>query len=296
MVIINLKMIESDIINIYENNNEKLINARELFYSLRGNSTKTKFSDWIKDRIFKYQFLENVDYIPFRNFTKGDEKGFGNRTTIEYYLTLDTAKEICMIENNDVGRKIRRYFINIEKRYKKIINSTNDMFDFMKYALEQIDDNKSNIIKAEKAIFENKKEIDEIKKVIDIKIKNEYCQLSDVAEQLNIYSEKCIPHSNFIGAIARQLGYKISYKHFYEDEYIAITKDISKNEYWQVYLKPLAVEKIIQWFKINKEHLYYEIQYVRNTKNGKQGKIREKGYKIENICYKILNKKGDGYY
>ena len=67
MVIINLKMIESDIINIYENNNEKLINARELFYSLRGNSTKTKFSDWIKDRIFKYQFLENVDYIPFRN-------------------------------------------------------------------------------------------------------------------------------------------------------------------------------------------------------------------------------------
>ena len=52
----------------------------------------------------------------------------------------------------------------------------------------------------------------------------------------------------------------------------------------------------IDWFNKNKEQIYYEIQYIRNTKNGKKGEIKEKGYKIENICYKILNKKGDGYY
>ena len=45
-----------------------------------------------------------------------------------------------------------------------------------------------------------------------------------------IYSENKIPHSNFIGAIARQLGYKMSYKHFYEDEYIAIIKDVTKKD------------------------------------------------------------------
>ena len=123
---------------------------------------------------------------------------------------------------------------------------------------------------------------------IDIKIQNNYCLASDIAEQLGIYSENKIPHSNLIGAIARNLGYKISYKHYYEDENIAIIKDISKNEYWQVYFKPLAVREIIEWFNKNKDEIYYEIQYVKNTKNGKKGEVKEKGYKIENICYKIV--------
>ena len=79
--------------------------------------------------------------------------------------------------------------------------------------------------------------------------------------------------------------------HYYEDDYIAIVKDISKNEYWQGYFKPLAVEQIFNWFNENKEAIYYEIQYIRNTKNGKKGEIKEKGYKIENISYKIIDNK-----
>lgn len=129
--------------------------------------------------------------------------------------------------------------------------------------------------------------MNELKSKIDIKIQNNYCLASDIAEQLNLYSENKIPHSNLIGAIARQLGYKISYKHFYEDSYIAIIKDLSKNEYWQVYFKPLAVKEIISWFNKNKEEIYYEIQYVGNTKNGKKGEIKEKGYKIEEMFYKV---------
>lgn len=35
----------------------------------------------------------------------------------EYYGTIDMAKEIAMIVNNEMGRKIRRYFIEVEKRY-----------------------------------------------------------------------------------------------------------------------------------------------------------------------------------
>ena len=38
----------------------------------------------------------------------------------EYYLTIDMAKELCMVENNDIGRKIRKYFIEVEY---KIIRS-----------------------------------------------------------------------------------------------------------------------------------------------------------------------------
>ena len=116
MINIEFKKVKEGIIPIYENESkERLINARELFYVLRGEETKTKFADWIKERLTKYKFIENIDYICFRNFTKANK--YGNKTTKEYYLTIDTAKEICMIENNEKGRMIRQYFIKIEKRY-----------------------------------------------------------------------------------------------------------------------------------------------------------------------------------
>ena len=289
MVVIELNKVEEGIIPIYENNyKEKLINARELHKQL---NNKRKFTDWIKQRIEKYNFMENQDFIRFHNFVKGDKNGYGNKTTIEVYITIDMAKELCMIENNDIGRKIRRYFIETEKRYREIINTssnTNQLVEIMQNAINYMKENNYRVDNLEIELEDVKKEIDKIKTTIDIKIKNNYCLASDIAEQLGIYSENKIPHSNLIGAIARQLGFKIAYKHYYEDENIAIVKDISKNEYWQVYFKPKGVEKIIKWFNDNKEEMYYEIQYVKNSKNGKVGEIKEKGYKIENISYKIF--------
>ena len=276
MIIIELKKVEEGIIPIYENDTkEKLINARELHKKL---NNKRQFANWIKQRIDKYKFLENQDFVKLNNFVM---VGNLKRPQIDYYLTIDMAKELCMVENNETGRKIRRYFIEVEKRYREIINTPTNIFDFMRLALNQIELNSKNI--------ENLQlDVNELKSKIDVQIKNNYCLASDIAEQLNLYSENKIPHSNLIGAIARQLGYKISYKHYYEDEYIAVVKDISKNEYWQVYFKPKAVEEIQKWFNENKEEIYYEIQYVRNTKNGnKKGEIKERGYKIENVCYKV---------
>jgi len=286
-----LKKVEEGVIPIYENETrERLVDARELFYALRGNDTKTKFADWIKEKLIKHKFVENVDFICFRKFTKANK--YGNKTTKEYYLTIDTSKEICMIENNEKGRNIRRYFIEAEKRYRNIINSsnsTNQLINIMQNAIDYMKENNIRVDNLELGLNEVKEEVKELKSKIDVKVKNNYCLASDIAEQLKLYSENKIPHSNLIGAIARELGYKISYKHFYEDEYIAIVKDVTKNEYWQVYFKPLAVEEIVKWFNENKEEIYYEIQYVRNTKSGKKGELKEKGYKIENICYKVID-------
>ena len=276
MINIEFKKIEEGIIPIYENESkERLINARELHRALECN---TKFADWIKRRIKHYEFIENREYICFLNFEKAEK--YGNKTTREYYLTIDMAKELCMVENNVIAKNIRHYFIDIENRYRQIAANAHNLLDFIEISLNQIENNSKNI-----SIL--KSDIDELKSKIDIRIQNNYCLASDIAEQLNLYSENKIPHSNLIGAIARELGYKVSYKHYYEDEYIAIIKDISKNEYWQVYFKPKAVKKIIEWFNKNKEEIYYEIQYIKNTKNGKKGEVKEKGYKIENISYKI---------
>ncbi len=288
LIYIEIKKVEEGIIPIYESDSkEKLINAREMFYVLRGEDTKTKYNDWIKERITKYKFEKNIDFI---SFSLKNEKPIGGRPTKEYYLTIDTAKEICMIENNDNGRRIRKYFIEVEKRYKHIVNKSNNsnqLIDIMQNAINYMKENNIRVDNLELGLEEVKNEIESIKSKIDIKIQNNYCLASDIAEQLGLYSENKIPHSNIIGAIARQLGYKVGYKHYYEDEKIAIVKDISKNEYWQVYYKPEAVKEIEKWFNENKKEIYYEIQYIKNSKKGKIGEIKEKGYRIENISYKV---------
>ena len=289
MILLDFKKVEDGIVSIYENEiKEKLINARELFYLLRGENTKTKFADWIKQRIEQYEFIENKEFIKLRNYTN---VGNLKRPQLDYYLKIDMAKELCMIENNDKGKKIRKYFIKIEERYRNILNNTNNtnsLVDIMQNAINYMKENNIRVDKLEISLNEVKTDLNELKSKIDIKIQNNYCLASDIAEQLNLYSENKIPHSNLIGAIARELGYKISYKHYYEDENIAIIKDISKNEYWQVYYKPKTVKEIINWFNNNKKEIYYEIQYVKNTKRGKKGEVKEKGYKIENINYKVI--------
>ena len=281
----NLKIVEGEIVPIYENSKgERLINERELHKAL---NNKRKFVDWMKQRIEQYDFMENEE---FWSFSQICEKPTGGRPSKEYYISIDMAKELCMVENNNIGKRLRKYFIEVEKRYRSIVETPQNIFDVMHLALNQIEENEKRLKSVEDVSKQNTEEIQDIKKKIDVIIQKDYCLASDIAEQLKIFSENDLPHSNFIGAIARVLGMKISYKHYYEDERIAIVPDISKgNQYYQVYYKPKAVKEIIDWFNENKEEIEYKVIYERNTKNGKKGEVKEKGYKIENICYKVKN-------
>lgn len=88
------KMIENELLPIYENENkEKLVNARELHSIMK---IGRDFTNWIKDRIKKYNFIQNEDYI--LTFAKIGERR--NVIKHEYYLTVNMAKELAMIENN----------------------------------------------------------------------------------------------------------------------------------------------------------------------------------------------------
>ena len=98
-----------EIIKITEKNGRKAVNARELHQFL-GN--KREFATWIKQRIEQYGFVENQDFEVFDNFVKNSQ---GGRPTVEYALSLDMAKELSMVENNEKGRMARKYFIECEK-------------------------------------------------------------------------------------------------------------------------------------------------------------------------------------
>ncbi len=63
-------------------------------------------------------FIENQDYILLSNLGK-QTSGRGCHNRKEYHLTLDTAKELAMVERNEKGRQVRRYFIECEKRLRQ---------------------------------------------------------------------------------------------------------------------------------------------------------------------------------
>ena len=117
----------------------------------------TKFSDWINRRINHYDFIKNQDYIIKEVFT-------GRRPRKEYYVTLDMAKELCMVENNEKGRQARRYFIDCEKRLKNLEQEQMQKLAFhqslgYKSQLKQQKEHYENKIKALKYDLEKKKQL-----------------------------------------------------------------------------------------------------------------------------------------
>lgn len=86
------------------------VNARDLYEFLE---VKKDFSNWIKDRIKKYSFMENQDFVVFAN---PGENPTGGRPSIDYHLSLDMAKELSMVERNDKGKQARQYFLECERQ------------------------------------------------------------------------------------------------------------------------------------------------------------------------------------
>lgn len=91
---------------------EMLCNARDLHKFL---NVGRDFSNWIKNRIKQYGFVKGQDFVLVRQNGRTNGKG-GDRRSVDYHITLDMAKELAMIENNEQGRKVRRYFIECEKQ------------------------------------------------------------------------------------------------------------------------------------------------------------------------------------
>lgn len=105
----------------------KTVNLREFYLKLKNGD---KFSDWIKDRIEKYDFIENKDYVlvSVNSEIKKSGRG-GDRRSIDYFGTLSMAKELAMVENNEMGKAARRYFIQCEELLKVEQDKINKVYN-----------------------------------------------------------------------------------------------------------------------------------------------------------------------
>lgn len=78
------------------------------------------FAAWISDRIKQYGFEEGCDYAVVENLSNPNPESAKSRQQKkkDYFITLDMAKELAMVERNEKGRQARRYFIECEKAYR----------------------------------------------------------------------------------------------------------------------------------------------------------------------------------
>ena len=104
----------NDLIVVSEND-INTVDARKLHTFLE---SKQQFSNWIKNRIEEYDFIENIDYSKINKKNYLSKTG---QTSTEYHISFDMAKELAMVEKNEKGRKARRYFIACEKELKNEI-------------------------------------------------------------------------------------------------------------------------------------------------------------------------------
>jgi len=96
-----------ELIKIENVEGKKTVSGRELWEFLK---VGKDFSTWIKDKIEKRRFIEDEDFTTILG------ESTGGRPIKEYHLTLDMAKMISMLENNEKGDEVRRYFIECEKQ------------------------------------------------------------------------------------------------------------------------------------------------------------------------------------
>ena len=100
---------EKMLIPINYDTEQPTVSARDLHNGLEIN---TRFNDWFS-RMTEYGFESGKDF--YSKMSKTSETG--GRPAIDYQISVDMAKQICMIQRSEKGRQYRQYFIDLEKAW-----------------------------------------------------------------------------------------------------------------------------------------------------------------------------------
>ena len=98
----------NELITITYESDRPTVLGRDLHEKL---GVQTRYNDWFK-RMCEYGFEEGNDFYSF--LSKTSENG---RPANDHQLTLDMAKQICMIQRSEAGKRYREYFLDIERKW-----------------------------------------------------------------------------------------------------------------------------------------------------------------------------------
>lgn len=101
----------NELITVNYDSERPTVLGRDLHEALEINSN---YTTWFK-RMCEYGFTENTDYKAI--FQKWNTAQGNETTQIDHQLTIEMAKEICMIQRSEKGKQCRQYFIELEKQW-----------------------------------------------------------------------------------------------------------------------------------------------------------------------------------
>jgi phage anti-repressor protein len=232
------------------------IDARELHKIVQ---SKRQFSDWIKRRIETYGFEEWKD---FHKIVKPQ-----NNAT-DYILTLDTAKEIAMVENNEQGRKIRRYLIEIEKKYQE---------EFIKWKItlpkECLHQAVMLAVQAGLGFHEKEKEFEKMKNILESQVheikelkanNNKYkalitntsllwqweilLSMEEAGVQIGVYRNTIFRELRYRGMLNKDNSPRKGYELYFKQEKVKYKKKWTWNSYLQTFVTPEGLQFLKQIF------------------------------------------------
>lgn len=101
----------NELIKINQHSDSPTVNGRDLHEALRINSN---YTTWFI-RMCEYGFIEGVDYKTC--FPNLESEIHGGQNKQNHEITISMAKELCMIQRSELGRKFRQYFIKVEEAW-----------------------------------------------------------------------------------------------------------------------------------------------------------------------------------
>ena len=182
-----------ELIKITEQNGKKVVSARELHAFLEAGSN---VNTWFKNQVERAMLIENEDFVCVQI---SESEGRGGQNKMDYAISINSAKEIAMLNGGDKGKQARLYFIECEKQLTKPMSQ----IDILVQSVQLLQEQSKRIDNVEAQLLEikNKPQINAPIEHFSIMgyCRNIHKQIS--IEEAKTYGAKCRKMCNELGMV-----------------------------------------------------------------------------------------------
>ena len=254
-----LTVIENELVPVYETSTgEKVVYGSELHEVL---AVKSPYREWSQRRLKDCDALEKEDFQAVEISTPSGQ------TKKDHIIKLDTAKEMAMLERNEKGKQVRRYFIQVEKKFKtgkkvqspkkEKLPSVNMMVKNIKEALHDAGVDSKYIAAEVVRIYSDSGYPVNVPLIPDTP---KLWDCTSIAKELGIFSESGRPHDKAVSAIIQKLD-------LFTNETVKTAYSRNGHDGVTVQYKDSVLHKVEVWLQENGYPTVIELELANGNVN-----------------------------